>query len=339
MVNTMADTEGNGKVKQALPKGFLDDAQGVFAELWNAWHCSESRWTLVPMADMTSRRDLYFPTINSRPEDSKVRRGMPGFGYMSELNGRFQDMLVESLSEDHRLALTADKFLAEMATLKARLLRWTLWMVPQRSVVEFIMDRLREARLKQCKKMDDRRGTTATAPRQYRPHLQSLLTAFLLMLNASRPVSAALCKARGLDTAASVVVMLHGALDITLMVATLVLASEAHPADQDGAAIQSLVDIMQQLFIEFAEALNPKHLSSPDTVQETLFTVVGNFLTQNGEGYLQQLKHGVKPAAAIEPYYLCRIAVGALLFMLASSTLAASLATGKPRLFEKIGGF
>ena len=118
VVNTMADTEGNGKVKQALPKGFLDDAQGVLAELWNAWHCSESRWTLVPMADMTSRRDLYFPTVNSRPEDSKVRRGMPGFGYMSELNGRFQDMLVESLSEDHRLALTADKFLAEMATFR-----------------------------------------------------------------------------------------------------------------------------------------------------------------------------------------------------------------------------
>ena len=320
----------NAVLIQQVPSQFLLRAQRTADGLWKAWHCSESEWSPEDMDEMAARRDFYWPTINSRAEDSRLPSGQLGSGGMSELNERFAGLLISALSADERLGPKADELLRTSNPLKAFGLRVMRRMVAQETLIRMALDYFRAQRMREFEKMEKRRGSSSNAPRQRRPgFLWALVSTVLLMLNASRPVSEALCKEGHLGVGTSLALTLHGALDVTLLVATLVLASAAGPADKTGNAIHYFGHQTHLFMFRFLETLVPEDLDEKTRFEGRFFQVAGSFLSTHGVEILKEIDREVTPAVAIEPTYLAKIALGILIFMAACSMIAFMFAPRK----------
>ncbi|CAE7366076.1 unnamed protein product [Symbiodinium sp. CCMP2592] len=319
-------------VAEKLPSDLLPRAQRTADGLWKAWHCSDSEWSPEDMDEMAARRDFYWPTVNTRAEDSRLPSGQLGSGGMSELNERFNGLLFSALSADERLGPKADELLRKSYPLKAFALRVARRMVPQETLIRMLLDRFRAEQMRSLERMEKRRRSSFNAPRQTRPgFLWALVSTVLLMLNASRPVSEALCKEHNLGMGTSLALTLHGALDVTLLVATLVLASAAGPADKTGNAIHFFGRQAHQLLFRLLETLAPEDLGEEARFQGRLSEVLGSFWSMHGSKILEQIHGEVIPAVRIAPFDLAKIALGILIFMGACSMLAFLFAPSKPQ--------
>ena len=330
--NILTRDETAARSESRIPMTFLRQAQKTSEGMWTAWHCSDSVWSVQDMNEMTARRDFYFPTINSRAKDSRLAPGQIGTGAMRELNARVTGLLRSELSADKRLGPMADKLLRPGHPVKAFGLRLVRGNLPQDTLVTMVLDLFRAVQMRRFKRIEKIRGSVFNAPRQTRPGLLwTLVSTVLLMLNASRPVSEALGKARSLSAGTSFAVMLHGALDTSLLVATLVVASAASPAAKQGKALHHLVHQIHQLLYDSLAKLVPEDINQTATIEGRFFEVLGNFVAKQGVSFLHQLDSDVRPAVAMATGDLIKVGVGILIFMGACSTLAALLAPKKPK--------
>jgi len=192
--------------------------------------------------------------------------------------------------------------------------------------VDLVLDSRRQSFLK------DNAAQTAKVPSVQQTDswlAWSLLEALLLMWNSARPVAAGLCKALNMTAMAEILLMtFHAVVDLTLVVAALILCSTAHPANRSGAAIGMIADFAQQILCKCAEYLAETGLGTADSrTGQLLARHWSDFLRQRQfTVWLQEMKQDVLPALAISPWNLLCISIGILLFGLVSSATALLVA-------------
>ena len=315
-------------LQNRLQDGFVRDARSELESLWHSWHCEESDWTVIPMADMTARREYYFPSTDTRPEDSVEPPGQIGSGHMGALNEHFRQQLIAVLNEDRELIPKVTKISKKLRGVRAFVARTALRLLPQETVIYLVMEKLRANMKQSYKDADAIRGWSANAPHQSRPYLGWMLfSSVMLMLNASRSLSAKFCQVLDLELATSLAVTVHGVVDVTLMVITLLLASAAQQADKQGKVVRGLPGAMEAFYARFLEMITPEDFEGgSDHFDKLVVKAVGDFLSTKAPGILHDvLEERFVDIVAITPDQLALITLGILLFMLASTTLAGLL--------------
>ena len=222
---------GKGRNDSKLLAGLLSqqsiiNLQTIAAGFWTACHCSQSQWSLQQKSLLADDAETCFPNFIPDRKDSTEPRGQLGTGNLATINLLTAAEIREKLSNDERLAYHASRLLSKTKRWFSRLATAAVHVVPQRYFVDLIFGKIRQD------SVGSKKDQLVYGIKQTRPHLKwTFLTALILMLNASRPVSAAACKIRKVSALkGQVAVILHGSLDTLLAVSTLILASTAHPA-------------------------------------------------------------------------------------------------------------
>ncbi|CAJ1460546.1 unnamed protein product [Effrenium voratum] len=311
--------------RDIFPAHVFADLRGLEESIWSSCHCSQSRWSQREVPFMTDMAETWLGNFAIDSSDGTF--GITGTGTLFALNQLVVAQAKEHLLEHDELLVS---FALDMAWASGNYATYSAivvatHMMTEGQLVEAVQEALRED-------SKDKYPAMSSTVQQSRSCLFQILWAGIQLLNSVNPIAAHVCKARNVRaTGRKAAVSLHAMMDTSLLVLTLILASQqcglakavgsmlSFPLESLFRNLPTVVDNLSAQRMASSSEVAP--VEAKEASRQMVCSIMGKDIPAVAAGVLQTVHDYV----AVSPRVFGLTISGVVLFCGASFVLAKVL--------------